>query len=146
MRVRLVPLDDGPNIELVKDITLIGRDQECDIRFDTKSVSKIHCVLVRTDGLVIVRDLGSTNGTRVNGKRVRRGALLPNDHIAIATYRYQLKFGDGPDPADDRSLTNTPQDANRDSVDDADDTPKVHDEPALKRNTLPDEYPDSARR
>ena len=142
MRVRLVPLDDGPTIELVKDITLIGRNDNCDVRFDTKSVSKLHCVLVVTDGLVLIRDLGSTNGTRVNGKRIRRGALLPNDHIAIATYRYRLKFGEGADPVDDRSGMDTPGDLDADAVDDADDTPKVS-APPLRRNALPDDYPES---
>lgn len=98
MRARLVPVDDAPSIELVKDMTLVGRNEECDVRIDHKSVSKLHCVLVKTDGLILVRDLGSTNGTRVNGQRVRRAALLPNDTLSVANFRYAVKFGDGPAP------------------------------------------------
>ena len=82
MRARLIPLDSAPVIELVKDLTLVGRNDDCDVRLDHKSVSKLHCILVKTDGLVLVRDLGSTNGTRVNGQRVRRAALLPDDQLA----------------------------------------------------------------
>lgn len=147
MRVRLIPIDDAPAIELVKDITLIGRNEDCDIRFETKIVSKIHCVMVKTDGLVLVRDLGSTNGTRVNGKRVRRGALLPNDHVSIATYRYRLKYGEEVDPVDDRRSLDTPHDADADAIDDgSDDTPKAASAPPLRRNSLPDEYPDLAKK
>lgn len=93
MRARLVSVDGGPTIDLVKDLTLFGRDDDCDVRLDHKSVSKLHCVIVKTDGLLLIRDLGSTNGTRVNGQRVRRAALLPNDQLAIANVKYQVKFG-----------------------------------------------------
>lgn len=91
MRASLVPLDGGPAVDLTKDLILVGRGEDCDLCIDHKSVSKLHCLLVLTDGLVLVRDLGSTNGTRVNGQRVRRAALLPNDNLAIANFKYQLR-------------------------------------------------------
>ena len=93
MRAQLLPLAGGDPIEVAKDMTLVGRGDECDVRLEHKSVSKIHCVIVKTDGLVMVRDLGSTNGTRVNGTRVRRGMLLPNDKISIANFHYRVLFG-----------------------------------------------------
>ncbi len=96
MRARLIPEDGGAPVELVKELVVVGRGEDCDLRIDDKSVSKRHCVLVTTDGLVLLRDLGSTNGTRVNGQRVRRGALLPNDQISVANFRFTLKFGDPP--------------------------------------------------
>lgn len=126
MRARLEPLDGGPPFELAKDLTLVGRNEDCDLRLDHKSVSKLHCVLVRTEGLVLVRDLGSTNGTRVNGQRIRRAALLPNDNLAIATFRYKVAFGgdeDGPS-----------------AVDPAGEPPPEPD--AIRRNALPDEVTD----
>src|SRR6266568_1372342 len=93
MRAQLIPLDGGETIEIVKDLTLVGRKEDCDLRLDHKSVSKLHCVLVKTDGLLFLRDLGSTNGTRVNGQRVRRAALLPNDELAIAGHRFRVWLG-----------------------------------------------------
>lgn len=93
MTISLIPADGGAPVELARDLTLVGREPYCDLRFDHKSVSKVHCVLVRTEGLVLVRDLGSTNGTRVNGQRIRRAALLPNDRIAIAGFKYTVRFG-----------------------------------------------------
>jgi len=95
MRAQLVPLDGGATVEVVKDLTLVGRKEECDLRLDHKSVSKMHCVLVKSDGLLLLRDLGSTNGTRVNGHRVRRAALLPNDELTIAGYKFRVEFGQG---------------------------------------------------
>src|SRR5438046_5360170 len=93
MRAQLLPLDGGSPIEIVKDMTVVGRKEDCDVRLDHKSVSKMHCVIVKTDGLLLLRDLGSTNGTRVNGQRIRRAALLPNDQLSIANYKYKVHLG-----------------------------------------------------
>src|SRR5438445_10268216 len=90
MRAQLIPLDGSAPIDLLKDLTVVGRKEECDLRLEHKSVSKMHCVIVKTDGLLLLRDLGSTNGTRVNGQRVRRAALLPNDQLSIANYKFRL--------------------------------------------------------
>jgi pSer/pThr/pTyr-binding forkhead associated (FHA) protein len=97
MRMQLVSLDDGSVHTLLKDLTVVGRGEECDLQLNHKSVSKLHCVLVRTDGLLLLRDLGSTNGTRVNGERVRRAALLPNDKLNVANLRFKIHLGPGDD-------------------------------------------------
>jgi pSer/pThr/pTyr-binding forkhead associated (FHA) protein len=93
VRAALVPVDGGPAIDIGKDMTLVGRKDDCDVRLDHKSVSKVHCVLVKTDGLLLLRDLGSTNGTRVNGTRVRRAALLPNDKVSFANFHFRVHLG-----------------------------------------------------
>jgi pSer/pThr/pTyr-binding forkhead associated (FHA) protein len=128
MRARLVSADGGPSIELTKDMTLFGRDEDCDVRLDHKSVSKLHCVIVKTDGVLLLRDLGSTNGTRVNGQRVRRAALLPNDTLSIANVKYSVKFGVELEKAD-------AEDAKQKKEKDAAAA-------ALRRNALPDVYPE----
>src|SRR5437870_341259 len=93
MRVRLIPLEGGTPIEIAKDLVVVGRKEECDIRLEHKSISKMHCVLVKTDGVLLLRDLGSTNGTRVNGQRIRRAALLPDDKLTIAHFSFRIAFG-----------------------------------------------------
>ncbi len=94
MRAKLIPVNGGPEIELTKTVTVVGRKRGvCDICLDRPSVSKVHCVLVKTDGLLFVRDLGSTNGTKVNGQRVVRGALLPGDELAFAEARFRVFLG-----------------------------------------------------
>jgi predicted component of type VI protein secretion system len=92
-RAQLVPLDGSATIEIARELTLVGRKEDCDLRLDHKSVSKIHCVIVKTDGLLLLRDLGSTNGTRVNGQRIRRAALLPNDKLTIANFHFRVHLG-----------------------------------------------------
>src|SRR3954462_8662933 len=93
MRAQLIPLYGGAPVEIAKDMTLVGRREDVALRLEPKSVSKLHCIIVKTDGLLLVRDLGSTNGTRVNGQRVRRAALLPNDKLTIAHFQFKVFLG-----------------------------------------------------
>ena len=99
MKAKLISLDGGPSIRLENDVTLVGRKRGvCDINIDHTSVSKLHCLIVKTDGLLFLRDLGSTNGTKVNGQKVMRGALLPGDELAFANTKFRVFLG--PDNAD----------------------------------------------
>ena len=144
MRISLVPQEGGSPIEVTKDLTLVGRKEECDLRLEHKSVSKMHCVIVKTDGLLLLRDLGSTNGTRVNGQRVRRAALLPNDQLTIAKYKFRVHFG-APEqavPAHDHTQQPDPDEVVGllHKINKAGD-PERPAEP-LKANPLPDVYPD----
>jgi pSer/pThr/pTyr-binding forkhead associated (FHA) protein len=94
MQAKLIPKSNGDPIIIVEDLTLVGRHREyCDVVIDSNSISKLHCVIVKTDGLLFVRDLGSTNGTKVNGQRITRGALLPGDELAFAKEIFVVFLG-----------------------------------------------------
>lgn len=94
MHAELVPLDGGKPIVLDRDVSVVGRKSGiCDVIVDRESVSKLHCVIVKTDGLLFVRDLGSTNGTKVNGQKVVRGALLPGDELSFAGVKHTVVLG-----------------------------------------------------
>jgi len=93
MKAQLIPLDGGPPIDIVRDITLVGRKEYCDLCVPDQSISKAHCVIVKTDGLLLVRDLASTNGTKVNGQRIRRAALLPGDELQVAGLKFRVHLG-----------------------------------------------------
>ncbi len=103
MHARLVSLDGRTTVPLKNDVTVVGRKRGvCDVFLDRGNVSKLHCLIIKTDGLLLVRDLGSTNGTQVNGQRVSRGALLPGDELSFASLTFQVQFGvdmPGGDPA-----------------------------------------------
>ena len=61
MQAKLTSVDGERAILLTKDVTVVGRKRGvCDIFLDRTSVSKLHCLIVKTDGLLFVRDLGST--------------------------------------------------------------------------------------
>jgi pSer/pThr/pTyr-binding forkhead associated (FHA) protein len=150
MRVRLLPLDGGAPIEIAKDLVLVGRKEDCDLRLDHKSISKLHCVIVKTDGLLLLRDLGSTNGTRVNGQRIRRAALLPNDQLQIASVRFSVQFGPDEPPAgpdeytqqlDGRDLARLVERAGPDEPDSDSSDVEI---PVVRANALPDHYPEAA--
>jgi pSer/pThr/pTyr-binding forkhead associated (FHA) protein len=151
MRMQLIPADGGPPIELVKDLSIVGRKEDADVRVDHKSVSKQHCVLVKTDGLLLVRDLGSTNGTRVNGQRVRRAALMPNDQVSFASIRFKVHLGAGePQPAPgDYTVQMGAGDVaallDKKAAGKLDSSGEVPVEP-VKANQLPDVYPEEPKR
>ena len=100
MIAQLIPQSGGAPVVIDRDVTVVGRQREhCDLVLDEKSVSKVHCILVKTDGLLFVRDLDSTNGTKVNGQRIMRGALLPGDKLSFANEKYRVHLGpDEPGP------------------------------------------------
>lgn len=92
MPAQLLALNDGPSILLDKPILLLGRDLECDIRLDSRKISRRHCCIAQVGQQLVVRDLGSTNGVRVNGVRVVEGYLKPGDEFTIGNFRYQVRW------------------------------------------------------
>jgi predicted component of type VI protein secretion system len=92
MPAQLVALNDGPSIWLDKPILLIGRHPECDIQIDSRKISRRHCCIAQVSEYLVVRDLGSTNGVRINGARVVEGRLAPGDELTIGNHRYRVSW------------------------------------------------------
>jgi hypothetical protein len=63
---------------------VIGRSRNCDLRLPGSDASRRHAEIYPTANGFVVRDLGSTNGTFVNGEQVREHVLQPGDRIQIA--------------------------------------------------------------
>ncbi len=97
MKAELIPIEGGSPIPITKDVTVVGRREFCDIQIDHPSLSKRHCVLVKTEGLLVIRDLATTNGTKVKGQKIRWAALLPEDRIALGSVKFRVYLG--PDEA-----------------------------------------------
>ena len=71
----------------------MGRRESCDICLRFPNVSGLHCELAYKDaGYWQIRDLGSTNGLKVNGQRVLNRPLRPGDELAIAKRRYTIQY------------------------------------------------------
>src|SRR5450432_2700633 len=93
MSFQLVATTDGPNIVLEKSIVLIGRHQECDIQIPSRKISRRHCCIALITDHLVIRDLGSTNGIRINGIKVVEGNLQADDELTIGNMRYQVSWG-----------------------------------------------------
>ena len=92
MPAHLLALCEGPDILLDKPILLLGRHPECDVQIDSRKVSRRHCCIAQVNDYLVVRDLGSTNGIRINGIRVVEGKLKPGDELTIGNHRYQVTW------------------------------------------------------
>jgi pSer/pThr/pTyr-binding forkhead associated (FHA) protein len=88
----LQPVAGGDPIPLLKTRLVLGRRESCDICLRFSNVSSKHCELEQVHGTWIVRDLGSTNGIRVNGERVMEKRLYPNDELEIAKQRFRIEY------------------------------------------------------
>lgn len=81
----------GQVIPLNRRKFLIGREQDCQLRPNSEMVSRHHCVFSVDDFSVRLRDLGSTNGTLVNGERIRKETVLASgDRIVIGNLEFEL--------------------------------------------------------
>ena len=91
----LIPLAGGEPIRLTKDHLHIGRMVECDVKINAGNVSGVHCDLMLADGFWYARDLHSSNGTKVNGKRLaldESKRLEPGDILAVAKHEFQIRY------------------------------------------------------
>jgi FHA domain len=75
---------------LESDRVLVGRHPRCDIVVDDPNVSRRHAELLFRDGVWVIRDLGSTNGTSLNGELVGRSTVRPGDILGFAEQFVQL--------------------------------------------------------
>ncbi len=109
MAIRLVALDDGPDIPIDREMLIVGRHPQCDARLDSIRVSRRHCCMSQDSGEVVVRDLGSTNGIRINGQRVEKGRLKIGDELSIAHIRFRLDDGQGQEETVAESYAGSPE-------------------------------------
>ena len=88
----LIPTGGGDTVPLTREKLLVGRRSQCDICLRFKNVSSHHCELELKDGYWHIRDLGSANGTKVNGIRVDTKCLLPGDEVMVAKCAFNIDY------------------------------------------------------
>lgn len=95
---RIYPITD--------EYAVVGRQEGCDLRLDDVAVSRIHAALQRARGGTVVSDLGSSNGTMVNGSPVgSMGHLLrPGDVLRIGNVEMRFRAGAERSSAEPSSL------------------------------------------
>src|SRR5438445_8755939 len=88
------------SFSITKDVTVIGRREDCDLRIPVSEVSRKHCRILKDDEGLRVEDLGSSNGTFHNGQRVSGSIdLQPGDSIQVGPVVFVLQV-DGNPPDD----------------------------------------------
>lgn len=105
----LVPIGGGDPIPLLKKKLLIGRREKCDIVLRFANVSAHHCELWFDSGYLYVRDLGSSNGIKINGARTPEGRIDPGDTLVVAKHAYRVNYSPadlgavGPPPTENKA-------------------------------------------
>lgn len=83
--------------ELEPGFNTVGRNPTNDLRIRDATVSSFHCEIVLDRDAVLVRDLGSSNGTFVDGQQVQEGALTPGSILRLGTFELRLELRDEED-------------------------------------------------
>lgn len=121
---KLILLQQGQAVpfDLIQQETVIGRLPECDIQLNSNMVSRKHAQLVQADGKIFLEDMGSGNGTFLNGQKIEgRTALKTGDRIKFGPILFRFEGEGGTDGEDSsaRVLANAAEMAAEVEVDDS---------------------------
>ena len=80
------------SVRLLDGVTTVGRQDDCQLRIASAQVSRKHCQLFEHKGHLLVKDLGSSNGTFVNGKKVAQQRVLESgDELSIGPVKFRVE-------------------------------------------------------
>jgi len=92
--------NDRRSFSIVRDVTVIGRREDCDFRIPLGEISRKHCRLIKDGDTLRAEDLGSSNGTYVNGERVQEAELSPGDTLKVGSVVFVVQIDGLPADAD----------------------------------------------
>ena len=84
-------LIDGQRVRISERPIVLGRQPDCDVVLDDSNVSRRHAEIALRDGEIVLTDLGSTNGTKVNGTPVRSRVLVSGDAVQVGLSRMTIE-------------------------------------------------------
>ncbi|MCA9642907.1 MAG: FHA domain-containing protein, partial [Myxococcales bacterium] len=97
-RVRVVEgPDQGATAEAKSGRLVVGSSSQCDLKLTDRAVSRFHMELSAGPNGITLKDLGSTNGTRIGGVRVERATLPGALELSVGRTRLALELGDAHD-------------------------------------------------
>lgn len=88
--------DERRDFPLPAEKTILGRRRDCELRIPTRDVSRQHCELAISGSTLTVRDMGSSNGTFVNGKRVAETELSAGDRLRVGPVTFLVQIDGKP--------------------------------------------------
>ncbi len=81
-------------------VTTAGRHDDCQLRIKSSEVSRRHCQFFEKNGMLLVKDMGSANGTFLNGKKIEGQRVLePGDELTIGPVKLRVERSGQPAPA-----------------------------------------------
>lgn len=120
MQVVLVMFrEDGErrSFSITHDLTIIGRREDCDLRIPIGDVSRKHCRLLLNEDGLRVEDLGSSNGTLVNGRRVQESILQAGDRLNVGPVAFTVQIDGQPPDSQLRGKPPSSLDEDEDELD-----------------------------
>jgi pSer/pThr/pTyr-binding forkhead associated (FHA) protein len=91
-------------VALHKPLYVLGRATDCSLRIPSGKVSRHHCEIALSDGKVAVRDLGSSNGTYVNRRRVTQTELAAGDMVCVGDFVFVVRIDGKPSVVDSEEV------------------------------------------
>lgn len=80
------------SFSVVRDITVLGRREDCDLRIPLSDISRKHCRVIRSGQSVRIEDLGSSNGTLCNGERITSVELQAGDVLGVGPVTFVVQI------------------------------------------------------
>jgi hypothetical protein len=92
-QLALVSVDDAeaPRLRIIRSSNLVGRNPACDFTMNHSSVSRQHCLLQITERGLHVKDLSTTNGTKVNGINLTEGYVSVGDMLTFGNLNFMVE-------------------------------------------------------
>jgi len=102
--VRVTQDGKSQRVVLKKQLSVLGRQDSCQVRIPTAGISRKHCEIVVADGSITVNDLGSSNGTYLNQERITSHPAAPGDLLSIGGQVFLIQVNGDPDEFDPEFL------------------------------------------
>ena len=93
------------SFSITRDMSVIGRREDCDLRIPLSDVSRKHCRMILNGETIKVEDLGSSNGTYVNGERIQQAEISAGDTLQVGPVIFVLQMNGFPADEDLRPVT-----------------------------------------
>jgi hypothetical protein len=93
------------SFSIVRDMTVIGRREDCDLRIPLGDVSRKHCRLIKDGDALRVEDLGSSNGTYRNGQRIQQSEFAAGDTLQVGPVVFVLQIDGVPEDEELQPVT-----------------------------------------
>lgn len=103
----------GARRPLAAALTLLGSDPSCEFQLNVDGVDPLHCAIVRGPAGYLLRDLGSTSGTFLNGEAIQETPLQHDDFLTVGPFQFRAQLPPPEEPPPDAESLRAERDALR---------------------------------